>query len=380
MKSITNRFKNFLHILWWIPLFPAHTLCLLLFRRRYVPRSVLHVSYMVHVPYFTVRLLRSQGMKADYLAINNSPHWDQCDYLFERHRYWFIRAVREWILFWKVIARYEIIHSHFMVMPSNYNWEWFWLKLMKRKLVVHYRGCEIRDFQMIQQDHPDINICQKCDYHRSICTSHHNQIKRNKALKMADLSFVTTPDLLKFAPTAIHLPFFSPYTPLPSSYTKKTNSQVIKIVHATNHPGIEGSQEIEKCMNHLIKKGYAIDYIYLSGVSYECILKELCNADLSIGKMKMGYYANFQIESMSLGVPAISFVREEYHTQDLDESGLILTSLTQLEEDLEHLIINPHLIERKKLLCRLSVQRLHNNSSITKDLRKYYQKITIKSK
>jgi hypothetical protein len=45
--------------------------------------SVLHISYMVHIPYYTVRILRRQNMKADYLALGGkSPWWDKYDYHF----------------------------------------------------------------------------------------------------------------------------------------------------------------------------------------------------------------------------------------------------------------------------------------------------------
>ena len=47
---------------------------------RAYPHSVLHVSYMVHIPYYTVQLLRQLGMRADYLAVGTSQVWSRCDY------------------------------------------------------------------------------------------------------------------------------------------------------------------------------------------------------------------------------------------------------------------------------------------------------------
>ena len=48
-----------------------------------------------------------------------------------------------------------------------------------------------------------------------------------------------------------------------------------------------------------------IQYVELTGVTHERVLRELADADLSIGKMKMGYYANHQIESMAAGMRMI---------------------------------------------------------------------------
>ena len=53
---------------------------------RVVPGSVLHVSVMVHVPAYMVRILRENGINADYLAVGHSPWWRESDYQFRPTR------------------------------------------------------------------------------------------------------------------------------------------------------------------------------------------------------------------------------------------------------------------------------------------------------
>jgi hypothetical protein len=115
----------------------------------------------------------------------------------------------------------------------------------------------------------------------------------------------------------------------------------------------------------LIAGGYKIHFIVLQGVPHDRILEELSTADLSIGKMKMGYYANFQVESLMMGVPAVTWVRDEFMTDALRESGLILTDLAHLEETLRHLLDHPEALLLRKAVARSSVRRLHGNEQLS---------------
>ncbi|MGD9037198.1 MAG: hypothetical protein PVF10_11610, partial [Syntrophobacterales bacterium] len=85
-------------------------------------------------------------MKADFLAIGiPNQTWNKSDFHFIPPSRPLRLAIQEFVLFWKVVAKYEIIHSHNMVFLTESGWEDKWLKKMGRKIVVNYRGCDIRD-------------------------------------------------------------------------------------------------------------------------------------------------------------------------------------------------------------------------------------------
>jgi glycosyltransferase involved in cell wall biosynthesis len=341
--------------------------------KKVYPKSVLHISYMVHIPYNMAKTLRKGGLKADYLAVGTAgPTWNKSDFHLIPSRWPPVRAIQEFVMLWKVVAKYQIIHSHFMIMLSQSGWELPLLKKMGRRIVVHYRGCEIRDKDVNMSLHPESNICEECDY-AAYCISDGFREKRRLASKYGDAFLVTTPDLKEFFPKAIHLPFFVPEIPLKlggKSPAKKKDG--ITILHVTNHPGIEGTEDIERVIERLQKKGYFINFVFLKGISYDRVLMELSMADLSIGKIKMGYYANFQIESMLMGVPAITYVREEFLNEDLKESGFIFADLNGLEETIKDYLDNPDKLEQKKRIARDSILRLHDNEKIAKRLISIY--------
>ena len=93
---------------------------------------------------------------------------------------------------------------------------------------------------------------------------------------------------------------------------------------------------------------------------------------MSIGKMKMGYYANAQIESMLCGVPAITYVREQFMTEELRQSGFIFTDMAQLEETIEYYLTHPEALSEKRRQARSSVIRLHDNKAISRQFTEIY--------
>jgi hypothetical protein len=325
---------------------------------------------MGHVPHETVRILRANGVNADYLAVGHSAIWNSADFQIESARLPFMAAIREFKLFWSVVARYEIVHSHFMVTMSRSGWEWPLLKRMGRKLVIHYRGCEIRDRERNMALHPDVNICQDCDYRPYVCQDELTVKRRSLSSRYGDAFLVTTPDLNDFAPTATHVRFFRPESVQP--VPPRTPGSPIRIVHATNHPGIDGTSHIQRAVESLKAKGLAVELRILKGVSQRDVLKALEDADLSIGKMKMGYYANAQVESLAAGVPVVTYVRPDLRTPDLEDSGLILTSLEDLERTLEAYVRNPVKLAEKRALAQAGARRLHDNAAISQQLARLY--------
>lgn len=353
---------------------PTNRILASLLAWRVEPNSVLHVSYMVHIPYETVRHLRRQGVKADYLAIGKSPYWNKCDYNFVPSWLSPIRALQEFWIFWTVVARYQTVHAHFMYTISESGWELPILRRMNRKLVAHFRGCEARDRVRNMQLHPDINICQSCEHHPYICQVLSAARRREWAHDFANATLVTTPDMRDFLPAAKHFPFFAPDLPEPELHTERS-ARPFTIVHITNQPGIEGTEEIKAAIAVLKAKGYDIDFRWLRNVPHEEVLAAIAGADLAVGKMKMGYYANAQIETMVCGVPTVTYVREEFLTDELRASGFIFSALPELAQTIAFYVDHPDALEAKRRIARTSILKLHDNDRLAARLVDVYRNL-----
>jgi hypothetical protein len=354
---------------------PVNALLARLLPSRVTRGSVLHVSGLVHVPYYTVRILREHGVTADYLAVGDSPWWDKADFHYQPRRLALLSVLLEMWWVWRVVSRYAIVHSHFMVTVTRTGWEWPLLRRMGRHIVVHYRGCEIRDRALNQRLHPVMNICQECEYDPAPCRMPVNVQHRALAARYGSAFLVTTPDMKDFAPAAEHIPFFVTRADAPAGTPSSRAGGAFKIVHATNHPGIEGTRLIREAIDEVRRRGYDLNYVELTGVPHERVLRELATADVSIGKMKMGYYANLQVESMVAGVPTITHVRPEFMTDQLRESGFIFATLDTLADVLEHYISQPEALAQKKRLARGSILAMHDNARIAAAYKALYARL-----
>jgi len=317
------------------------------------------------------RILRKYGWQADYLAVGTSAHWDRCDFQ-KRRTPPLLSPWYELWLFWRVVSRYEVVHFHFMVTMTRSGWEVPLLKRMGRRVVAHFRGCEARNREENMRLHPTMNICQVCDYDATVCTSPVSVRRRRLAERWADATLVTTPDMLDFMPAATVSSFFAPADIEPSCSEPWDGSRPLKLVHVTNHPGIEGTEQIRRAVEAVRRRGFQIEFLHLRDVSHAEVMRALHEADLAIGKMKMGFYANSQIESMACGVPTITWIRPEFMSDALRESGFIVSHLDDLEATLVDYLSDPGALRRKRELARRSILALHDNAAIAGILLRAY--------
>lgn len=356
------------YILTVLILLPFNLLAMLFCWRRYKARSVIHIGERRHIQARFVNVLRGYGVKATYLAVGKDDQNIECDIYLPHVSSPFLAAVRDSIILWREVSSHEVIHCHCMMGVTHYQWELILLKIMNRKIIAHFRGCEGRERQLNMDAFPDTNICENCDYAPNyLCYARENNRRRWFAQKYANKILVTTLDLCALWPTGIHVPFFLPDFES-SDTTVKSDSRIkgrpFILVHITNQPGIEGTAEIITVVEALKHEGYNIEFRHIHGKNHDEVKAALMLADCSIGKMKMGYYANAQIESMMLGVPAITWVKDEYMTQDLNKSGFIFASLRELKDTLIQVIETPGFLEEKRKIAYSSILKIHDHDVI----------------
>ena len=97
---------------------------------------------------------------------------------------------------------------------------------------------------------------------------------------------MTTRKLLDFYPEATHIPFFS----INEKNHYQTPKKIIKIIHTLTN---QFTNQIIKVINQLKNEGFLIDFIYLKDKKFDEVINKLKSCHLSIGKLRMGDYANF---------------------------------------------------------------------------------------
>lgn len=337
--------------------------------------KVLHISYPVHTAYQTVDLLKKNGVYASYLAIGKITHWDKFDKHFE-FKPFFLHEILNEVKMLFYIRKFNILHCHFALIPCKGKWMHQYLKRSDIRIVVHHRGCSSRDpnINSILQPQKIHNICSDCDYENKTCQNKFRKDLHTRLESIAHYEIATTPDLIDFKPKAKHIPFYS--TDIKGISPKDSSSfstNKLKIMHWTNHPGIEGTLVIKEIINELVNEGLDIQLDIFMNEPHKKILKLIPQYDLTIGKMKMGYYANSQIESLGLGVPAITYIRDEYLIgMNSERLPFFNTDLSNLKTKIKNIYFNPGTIKEKVSISKDFLNTYHNNSNITKKLISIY--------
>jgi hypothetical protein len=154
---------------------------------------------------------------------------------------------------------------------------------------------------------------------------------------------------------------------------KRETGERIKILHVTNHEGIDGTRHIVEAVRRLREEGFAIDLVMPKRVPFQEMLRMYGEVDLTIGKLTMGYYANAQIESMYFGLPTLCYIREAF-LKEIPDCPIINVRPETLFERLRY-----YLTHRKELteIGRKGpefVKKHHSGPLLAERLIKMYQR------
>lgn len=294
-------------------------------------RSVLHVSCLSHKPYMLSLLMRDIGIRSEYLAVAAETGWLKLgkrgyDYNLEDSVLnWILHPWPVIILLWRVMRSYDVIHYHFNSLLTPDGRELPFLKRMGKRIVFHFRGCDLRQGSKNRVLNPDINCCQYCDYPPGSCDNDAQRTRLNLARQYGDIFLVTTMDLKDFFPEAVCLPFIAPYgIDLDKITAVRTEPMVFRVVTSSNHPGVDGVVFVRQAVERLKAEGERIELVEVSRTPYEETLAIYKGADVYCGKILMGYYNNAIIECMALGIPCMCWVRPDY-VKDIPECPIIYT-------------------------------------------------------
>jgi len=369
MKERIRLFDNILLKPVLIIFWPLNFILSLIFRKpkRRPVKSILQIGPMLTQAYIITQELKKRGYEAEYIAIGDS--WLKlgkrtADFMMK----WPVLPsplsfFYDFFKVWSIYPKYDIVHIHFNVMLTRYMWELPFLKLMNILVVFHYRGGDIRQKELNQSKNPEVNCCLECDYPMSYCKGFERNHRIKMAKKYGDIFFVTTPDLKDFHPAAIHLPFLLPLMEPDVVRPAGKPEGVFRIVHATNHEGIDGTRYIIDACDRLKKEGYPVELVIVKRKPFDEAYSLYKSADLCIGKLFMGYYAKFQIESLYLGIPTMCFIKEDF-LNDLEDCPIIVSKPSEVYEKIKGLMNNPEGLDAIKARCRSFVENRHSNKEI----------------
>lgn len=332
-------------------------------------------------PYVLSRAQRKLGHNSDVLTLTKSKYGyfaDIClDFAkldsYDRFKMFIATIVR-------TIRKYDVIHLHYepaLVTSTGipqlfYQADLALLKIFRKKVLVHFRGCDIR---MSQRDikRNKYSPCGNCSINCGSDTE--KQEKLNMVRKYSNMILLSTPDLLVDVPDGILVPRVIDIDENMCNSEKQSCNQIPLVIHAPSDRKIKATDVIIQAVETLRKMGTLFDFRLVENMSFEEAQNLYRKADVIIDQLQVGWYGNVAIEAMANRKPVLSYIRDDLLSF---RKNLPIVSCTKdnLAEKLKPLLDNPD--ERKRIgqAGYEYVQEVHNSKKIAEFLIKLYSKGT----
>ena len=106
-------------------------------------------------------------------------------------------------------------------------------------------------------------------------------------------------------------------------------------------------------------------------IPYEKALSIYNSANVYAGKLRMGYYNNANIECMLMGIPCMSYIREEF-LKNIPDCPIIITRPETIYQNLKEYIDKPEVLREIGNKGITFVNKYHDSDKIISLLVKEY--------
>ena len=218
----------------------------------------------------------------------------------------------------------DVVHFHFGIRPFAR----YLRKVCKAPFFVHYHGSDLRE--------------GIADAFRSLAVA----------------EFVSTPDLLRWAPDATWVPNPSP---LPLPPVRDRGSRPV-VGHFPSTPEKKGTTTITKKI-HEMQKSIDFEYRLATGVTQKVVIQEMANCDIVIDQLSpYGVYGMAAVEAMGLGCVVLSSIEPKF----FDRCPIVSISSETFEARLAEVLLSPESWWMIGEQGRSYVARVHRPAAVAK--------------
>ena len=235
------------------------------------------------------------------------------------------------------MRRYDVFHLYFgnTLFPHPYP-DLPLLRALGKRIVFHFCGCDVRNRAATLRQY-DLSGCSECI--SLVCLG-----KRHPNPARADVSLVSTPDLLEFVPGAILMPGpvdLNRWKSRPPRTVPITPQDPVRILHAPSDREIKGTKYVIDAVERLKAAGYPVELLMLEGIPHDQVVDFCDTADLAVDQLMIGAYGTVSIEMMAKGVPVICRIRDDLRKHYPADLPLINAAPATIFSTLETLLQDP---------------------------------------
>ena len=317
--------------------------------------------------------LRDLGIESDVVVFNRHPFSYSGEISLDlEKREWIVEKIAVQSLnFVRCAISYDVFHLHFgrSLMPRNVDLPL--LKLMGKKVIMHYWGDDVR-----QNDVAAAYTCLGLEELKRIYPYKNDDTIRkriNKTEKYIDISIVGDYSLKSYSPRSIVI---RQAIDLEKWQYVGTDSKRngVTIAHAPSNRMIKGTRHILQVIARLKEEGYEIDFMLLENMSNMKVRQVCEEADLVIDQLLLESYGIFAIECMALGKPVLCRI-DEHFQECYPDLPIVNTNPQNLYDNLKMLIEDPRRRAATGEMGRRYVEEVHNAKRIARQLADLYRSL-----
>jgi len=151
----------------------------------------------------------------------------------------------------------------------------------------------------------------RCPAYESCLSTYDHQRRRliQNILPLCDKVFYLNPELGHFVPNATFLPYANVDIWKVRPQQKAANA-IPRILHAPSLAGIKGTAAILAALESLSKR-HAFEVVLVENRTHEEAMAIYQTADIAIDQIFAGWYGGLSVELMAMGIPVMSYLREQ---------------------------------------------------------------------
>src|SRR5688500_781682 len=219
----------------------------------------------------------------------------------------------------EALRRYDVFHFYFgnTLFPYPFP-DLPVLRALGKKIVFHFCGCDVRQRTTTLAKY-EVSGCHECV--SLVCLG-----KRHPDPAWADVSIVSTPDLLEFVPGATLMPGpvdLTRWTPRPPRTVPISRDDPVRVLHAPSDREIKGTRYLLDALERLKGEGYPLELLMLEGVPHEQVVEYCGQADIAVDQLMIGAYGTVAIEMMAKGVPVVCRIRDDLRHHYPDDLPIV---------------------------------------------------------
>ena len=154
-------------------------------------------------------------------------------------------------------------------------------------------------------------------------------------------------------------------------------SDVVRVLHAPNHPEYKGTHHVRAAVERLREEGEPVELVLVQGLPLDEARRLYERAHVAVDQLLIGAYAQFAIECMALGRPVVCYLNPRFaqHHPEWAEAPIVSASPDTILDELRRLVRDKALREELSARGPEYVRRHHSLQAVGERLDRVYRSV-----